>query len=199
MIPGAESTFLAPLLGTVRQLGYVVNDLEAAIGFWTNVLRVGPFVVVEEAIGDRDFVYKGIKRDIRTSLGFCYCGDVQLELVQQVNTVVSPYRDFLDDGREGLHHVAFFPDDYELCCDQLRGGGLTEVAWVAGRDGVKTNSFFDGPSGLGYMIELNAVTPERLTYYEGFKLLAQSWDGSRPIRRYKTRADYIASADCQSR
>lgn len=188
MIPREVSTFLEPLLGPVRQLGYVVKDLGAAIGFWTNVLRVGTFVVIEEAIGDRDFVYKGAKRDIRASLGFCYCGYVQLELVQQVNTAVSPYRDFLDDGREDLHHVAFFPDDYERCCDQLRSGGLAEVAWVAGRDGVKTNSFFDGPSGLGYLIELNAVTPERLTYYEGFKLLAQSWDGSRPIRRYKKRA-----------
>lgn len=186
---------LPPLLGEMRQLGYVVRDLDAAIRFWTETLKVGPFVVIEEAIGDRDYIHRGTKSDVKTSLGFAYCGEMQLELVQQVNSAPSPYMEFLEQGREGLHHVAFYPGHYEKCRAELVRMGLEEVAWVQTRDGQKNNSFFEGPPSLGYMLELTAVTAERIQYYSGFKQLAAGWDGTRPIRRYRTRADYMASED----
>jgi catechol 2,3-dioxygenase-like lactoylglutathione lyase family enzyme len=188
---------LKPLLGEVRQLGYVVKDLEAACAFWTGVLNVGPFVVIEEGIGDRDYMHRGRETDVGFKLGFCYCGDVQVEFVQQIGAAPSPYSEFLAQGREGLHHMAFFPDDYEQARAELLRRGLSEIACVQTRDGVRQNSFFEGPPEVGYLIELTPVTLERARYYNAFKVLAENWDGSRPVRRFANRAEFMASEDCQ--
>jgi catechol 2,3-dioxygenase-like lactoylglutathione lyase family enzyme len=197
MIALPDLSFMKPLLGDFKQLGVVVRDLDAAMRFWTHVLKVGPFVVIEEAVGDRDYMHRGVKSDVRMSLGFSYCGDVQLEFVQQLNTAPSPYVEFLDQGREGLHHIAFHPDDYEKACGELIALGLREIAWVQTRDGQKNGSFFEGPASLGFLIELTPVTPERVRYFSGFKLLTETWDGSRPVRRYATRPEFMASNDCR--
>jgi catechol 2,3-dioxygenase-like lactoylglutathione lyase family enzyme len=197
MIALPDTSFLKPIIGEAKQLGVVVKDLDAAMRFWTDTLKVGPFVVIEEAVGDRDYMHRGKKSDVKMSLGFSYCGDLQLEFVQQLNNAPSPYVEFLEQGREGLHHIAFYPDDYEKACRDLVALGLREVAWVQTRDGQKNGSFFEGPAALGFMIELTPITPERTHYYSGFKILAETWDGSRPIRRYATRANYMASEDCR--
>jgi catechol 2,3-dioxygenase-like lactoylglutathione lyase family enzyme len=41
---------LAPgFLRDGTQLTYVVSDLDAALRFWTDVMKVGPFVVIEDS------------------------------------------------------------------------------------------------------------------------------------------------------
>ena len=37
------------LFGPIRQMGYVVQDIEAAMQHWTRVLRIGPFYYAESA------------------------------------------------------------------------------------------------------------------------------------------------------
>jgi hypothetical protein len=197
MIMTPDATLLEPLLGKARQLGYVVRDLDAAMSFWTQMLDVGPFVVIEEAVGNRDYLHRGVKSDVQMSLAFTYCGDVQFELVQQINDAPSPYMEFLGEGREGLHHIAFYPDDYEQARAELLRRGMEEVACVQTLDGERQNSFFATPPEVGFMIELTPVTPEREHYYSGFRKLTETWDGTRPVRRYKNRAEYVASEDCK--
>ena len=34
---------MSKFLGPIRQLGYVVPDIEAAMEYWSNVLGVGPW------------------------------------------------------------------------------------------------------------------------------------------------------------
>ena len=37
------------LFGPIRQMGYVVQDIEAAMQHWTRALRIGPFYYAEGA------------------------------------------------------------------------------------------------------------------------------------------------------
>ena len=46
------------LFGPIRQIGYVVRDIEAALRYWTGTLDVGPFFYFEEA-PMQDFRYRG--------------------------------------------------------------------------------------------------------------------------------------------
>src|SRR5690606_28024172 len=96
-------------------------------------------------------------------------------------------------GREGLHHIAFYPEDYEGACRDLAALGYEEASYVRLPDGTKNVSYFDTPSHIGVMIELVPLTPLRRQHYAGVKLLADSWDGTDPVRRFKTRAEFIDS------
>ncbi len=44
--------------GEIRQNGYVVRDIEAAMSHWTTVLGVGPFFYFER-VPIEDFRYRG--------------------------------------------------------------------------------------------------------------------------------------------
>src|SRR4051812_21682473 len=97
---------VAAVLGNTVQWGYVVRDLEAAMRHWTEVLRVGPFI----AIGDFGKVqarHRGEPTDVKLVCAFSYLGDIQIELIQQLNDAPSPYMEFLAAGREGLQHHGF--------------------------------------------------------------------------------------------
>lgn len=61
------------------------------------------------------------------TLAFGQSEDVQIELIQQHDEARSGYQDFLDSGREGPQHVAFWFDDpvrYDAAYRRLIDEGL---------------------------------------------------------------------------
>ena len=44
---------LPAFLGRQMQIAFVVKDLDEALRFWTEAMNVGPFVVIEGAMDDR--------------------------------------------------------------------------------------------------------------------------------------------------
>ena len=116
-----EMKNLSSFLGQKMQLGYVVADLDAALRFWTEALKVGPFVVIEDSLGDRRFMHRGQPSEVRMSVAFSYFGDVQIEFITQQNSAPSPYTEFLSIAPAGgLHHLAFWPQDYAQAKITLR-------------------------------------------------------------------------------
>src|SRR5689334_12185843 len=112
VIPNASIPLLVGLLGKKMQISYVVRDLDAALHFWTDRLKVGPFVVIEHAAADRVVVYRGRRTSVKMSLAFSYVNDVQIELITASSLDPSPWTDFLAGGQEGLHHMGFWPENY---------------------------------------------------------------------------------------
>ena len=57
-------------LYTVRQLAYVVRDLDAALKYWTEVLKVGPFFRFDHCpLLDQKFYGKPSNTDVTLALG----------------------------------------------------------------------------------------------------------------------------------
>ena len=192
-----ELKHLPSFLGQKMQLGYVVADLDAAMRFWIDAFNVGPFVVFEEALGDRRFMHRGRQSDVKMSIAFSYFGDVQIEFISQSNDAPSTYTEFLAGGRAGgLHHLGFWPKDYPEACRELERLGFIEVTSVEMPDGTKNVSYFEGPAHLGTMVEVVPYTPARAKYFGSIRAMADNWDGTRPIRRYANRAEFLASPDC---
>ena len=92
MPPRADlARLLGPLLGQRIQLGHVVADLDAALAFWTGTLGVGPFVVIDDPVGDAPFVHRGQASGMRMKVAFSHLGDSMVELICQTNDAPSPY------------------------------------------------------------------------------------------------------------
>src|SRR6185369_10374617 len=97
---------MSRLFGEVRQIAFVVRDVERAMQYWIETLGVGPFFVLREITPDT-FRYRGAPSPAPTlTIGFANSGTLQVELIQQHDDRPSAYRDFLASGREGLQHVS---------------------------------------------------------------------------------------------
>ena len=86
---------MSRLFGPLRQMGYVVLDVEAAMKHWVEVCGVGPWFYAER-LPLTAFTYAGKRYDdIHVSIGLANSGDMQIELIQQRSDHPSMYRDFL--------------------------------------------------------------------------------------------------------
>src|SRR6478609_1008537 len=99
---------MSRIYGEVRQLGYVVADIEAAMRHWVDVLGVGPWFYVER-LPVTNFLYRGRPYAPRVSIAISNSGSAQIELIQQRCDTPTMYRDFLASGPEGLQHVSTWP------------------------------------------------------------------------------------------
>ena len=49
---------MSRLFGPLRQMGYVVKDIDAAMRYWIDVCQIGPWFYIDKLAVD-DFRYKG--------------------------------------------------------------------------------------------------------------------------------------------
>ncbi len=114
---------MSRIFGTIAQIGYVVNDIDAAMQHWVD-LGVGPWFYVDDVETDH-FRYRGVDSDMKMSVALANSGSVQLELIQPRNDAPSAYRDFLAAGREGAQHVAYWTENYDELYQRALNSGLT--------------------------------------------------------------------------
>lgn len=166
-------------LYTVRQLAYVVKDMNAALTYWTEVLKVGPFFVFEHC-PLKNQVYRGKPGDVDVDLALGNSGALQIELIYQHNDAGSVYKEFLDAGRVGVHHFGLMPEDYKAACEQYTALGHAAAfeCTVGGAELV----YFDTLAAIGHFTELwdnHAVFKDLFMLIEN---AAKDWDGSDPVR-----------------
>ena len=170
-------------LGTIRQLAYVVKDLDAALDYWVNTLKTGPFFKMEHVnLENQKYYGEPTQADISVALG--NSGDVQIELIVQHNDEKSVYKEFLDAGRQGVHHIALMPEDYAATYEQYLSSGH-KPAFELSLGGAPV-VYFDALDTVGHYIELwdnNSVFKDMFLLVEE---AAQGWDGSDPIRAMPT-------------
>jgi hypothetical protein len=173
---------MSRIFGDVRQNGYVVRDVEAAMRHWTQVLGVGPFFYFER-VPMEDFLYRGKPSAIEVSIALANSGPLQIELIQQRNDAPSSYRDFLEAGREGLQHVAYWTESFDPDFERLRGLGyeVIQSGCVGGPSGRFVYLATEGHPGT--IVEVSEVSGAKGQFFKHIAETARSWDGSEPIRR----------------
>ncbi len=174
---------MSRIFGAVAQNGYVVRDIHAAMRHWTEVMGVGPWFFFERVKPD-NFTYRGQPSGMEMSVALANSGDLQIELIQQLNDEPSMYKDFLDRGLEGLQHVAYWTTDYQAVYDKALGLGFRvgHEGQVGGPQG--RFSYFDAEAHPGTVIELSDISGNKRSLFEFVKKSAQQWDGSNPIRHF---------------
>jgi hypothetical protein len=193
MLTTAVPAILPTFLGDRIQLAFVISDLNNALKFWTETLRIGPFVVIENSVAGRTVIHRGAHTPMNTTLAFSYLGDIQIELVCPEDDHPSPFNDFLNSGRQGLQHIAFWPENFDKAREDLESHGFVEACSMYLSDGSRNVCYYDAPSDIGTMIEIVPLTAERSAYFSRIQRLARDWDGTRPVRRFKSREEFLAS------
>ncbi len=166
-------------LGEIMQLAFVPDDFDAAVDYWTQVMGVGPFFLME-GIHLEDMKYKGQPTDAVFDLALAYWGDIQIELIRPRDDHPSIYRGEYAAGN-GLHHVCILVDDieeaYRVCGEQ----GAQII--IEGALGDSRVIYVDPGSGPGGLVEILQQGEGGPGLFAMIKQAGEGWDGSDPIRK----------------
>jgi len=179
---------LSHTLGPIKQLAFVPQDFEASIKYWTEIMGVGPFFYLEH-ISLEDVFYRGEQIEYDCSAAIAFWGDMEIELLRQHNEGPSILMDFIEAGREDLHHMRLGVDDLQGARDQLEamGGKLIQSAILPGSGAY----FMMEMPGPGPIIELSMLEPRFEKLWAYMKKAADTWDGTDPLRAIPPEAEWL--------
>ena len=109
-------------LPPIDQVGFVVRDMDAALALYEPVF--GPFTQMDS--GEFEYDYRGEKDTSSLKLAFGRSGDVEIELIQWVSGR-TPHKEFIDAGREGMHHLRFRVDDLDAKVAEAEALGYRSI------------------------------------------------------------------------
>ena len=173
---------MSVFFGEIRQLGYVVPDIEAAMDYWSRVLGVGPFFYAER-VPVVNFTYRGAPSSPVTSVALANSGPVQVELIQQRNDAPTMYRDFVQAKGSGLQHVAYWTQNFDADMARLTARGFK--VGMGGEVGARGRFvYFETEYHPGAVIELSEVEGPKGKMFDLIRNAAAGWDGSDPVRPF---------------
>jgi catechol 2,3-dioxygenase-like lactoylglutathione lyase family enzyme len=109
-------------LPDLNQVGFVVRDLETALALYAPIF--GPFSTMDP--GPMTYDYRGREEECEMRLAFGSSGDVEIELIEWV-AGGCPHKEFLDAGREGMHHLRFIVENLETTAAQAEAFGYHAI------------------------------------------------------------------------
>lgn len=169
----------AGLPGAVRQVGYVVRDLDQAVADWLK-LGVGPWFLLRGQA--QSVLYRGRPCHVTVSLALANSGDLQIELIQQEGDEPSIFTEFLASGRTGVQQLAWWATDFPAAIRSAQALGWP-VVWSGGEEGKGARfAYLEPPAGPAPIVEIMEVTPATAGLAKLVREAADGWDGTAPLR-----------------
>jgi methylmalonyl-CoA/ethylmalonyl-CoA epimerase len=164
--------------GAIRQIAWVVADLEASVANWRRVSGVGPWTCFRNvAMRGR---LRGEAVTVRMHVALGYQADMEIELIQPLGEGPSPYRSAAGAPLVGMHHVAWFCEDVAADVARAQARGLNACFEAANE--VTRVAYLEDPREPGLLlefIEMNAVMRAGLA---ARLAAAHAWDGRDPVQ-----------------
>ena len=140
----------------VDQLGFVYKDIEKQARIFESLFNVPKFALIPEF--NNVVKYRGKDSNVRTKICISRQFDTQLELNQHIEGDCL-YKEFLDQGREGLHHISLFVDDLDSYIEYFKGKGYDVI--YAGSIGKQDWAYFNTEETLGLFLEIQETRKRR--------------------------------------
>jgi catechol 2,3-dioxygenase-like lactoylglutathione lyase family enzyme len=169
---------MSVLPGPIRQIGYVVTDLDRALASWVE-LGVGPWLVMRGL--SMRALYRGEPCETTLSLAMSNSGELQVELIQQEDDTPSIFTEFLAAKGPGYHQLAYWADDFEATMKAVEDPGWP-VVWSGGEDVGTRFAYVEPPNSPATIVEIMELTDTTSGMGRFIRDAAANWDGSDPIR-----------------
>jgi methylmalonyl-CoA/ethylmalonyl-CoA epimerase len=116
--PDLETLGLPP----IDQVGFVVKSLDDAEKQYGALF--GPFARIDGSV--RGATYRGRECDVELSILFGHSGKLEIEFIEWSGGD-SPHREFIESGREGLHHLRYHVNDTDAWIEKLAAVGYAPI------------------------------------------------------------------------
>ena len=168
-------------IGPVMQIAFVPTDFDAALAYWTQVMGVGPFYLIQN-IERGDLRYLGEPTGCKFSLALAYWGDMQIELIRPENDAPGIYRGKYGVSGDVLHHTCILTDNLAQARKTAEAAGAKVlVEGTVGDDGGVI--YVDTGGGAGSIVEILQPASGSESLFAMIKAASVGWDGSDPVRK----------------
>lgn len=176
---------MSRIFGEIRQIAFVVPNIDEAMAYWANVLGIGPFFI-KRKLTLANFTYRGIAQASPSiSIALANSGAIQIELIQQHDETPSIYLEFLSANRQGLQHVSSWVTRSEF---DSRRAALLQQGYSLAQEGTIPASgtrlaYFDTEqSGGGIIFEMaDLKEPAQYRRVMGIAEAAASWNSEHHV------------------
>jgi hypothetical protein len=171
-------------VGTVCQMAYVVEDIDAAIDWWVTKMGVGPWFVLP-SFGGEGHEFRGAPCTSYVKIAMSFTGSMNIELLQPLDDQPSVYKETVDRTGYGFHHFGLAIDGDEIEAEVERRIARGEV--LAHRAPVPTGgkvAYFEGGAGAPGFVELIPATTGMDEGFSHFWDATRNWDGKDPVRPF---------------
>jgi len=181
-LPQGQEMGFGVHVGQTIQTAYVVEDINAAIRWWIDEARVGPWFLLDHFL-QPDQRYRGQPATADVAIAMAFAGSMCIELIQPLDDNPSVYKEIIEKRGYGFHHigVAVSDVDGELPLYEARGYRLAFRAQVPTGGAV---AYLDNGRNDPGMLELIPATAGMDAAFTRFWQAAQNWDGRDPVRSF---------------
>ena len=116
--PELESLGLPP----IDQVGFVVRSVDEAAKRYGAMF--GPWSRMDGSVQGAS--YRGREADVKLDILFGRSGDIEIEFIEWKEGE-SPHREFIELGREGMHHLRYRVDDTDRWIEKLATVGYEPI------------------------------------------------------------------------
>jgi hypothetical protein len=140
----------------IFQFGYVYKDIKKQAKLMEQVWGMPKFACLGE--NTNEVIYRGVNSTYTTSICFSRYWGKQIELIQWVSGE-GIHKEFLDQGKEGFHHISCTVDDLDPYISDFEENGI-EAAFI-GSIGKQYFAYFDTTESLGFLVELQTTRKKK--------------------------------------
>lgn len=133
----------------VDQLGFVYKDIEKQAKIFETLFNVPKFAIIPETT--EIVTYRGKDEEVNTKIAISRQFNTQIELIQHISGDCI-YKEFVEQGREGFHHISFFIENIEAYIEHFENQGLEMIYY--GTIGKQVYAYFDAEETLGMLLEI---------------------------------------------
>lgn len=175
-MPGPLSKLCSP----VMQLSWVRHDAHVAMRYWIEVMGVGPFwYFTKPNLSNHKFEGKPVV--VTTTAAIAYWGDIQIEIISQLDDGPSVYRN-APYATQDMHHICVTTERMDdVIAEVEKSGGKVAMSFDEGDTGKVI--YADMGKG-GPLVEVIHLTDANYVFFDMMRDVAKTWDGSDPIREY---------------
>lgn len=171
---------MAPAPGRIIQTAFISADIHASMREMTRMMGVGPWFLRERGVFPRQ-VYLGQPATTALAIAMGYAGDMQFEIIQQLDDSPSVYREVAERSGYGLHHFGVAAEDYPAAIARYEADGYSLAYEAEVAHGARVG-YFDTHGALPAMIEVIEFRPATSAMFDTFRDAARDWDGRDPVR-----------------
>lgn len=140
----------------VDQLGFVFKDIEKQAKMMESLYGIPKFALMEQK--DLPIKYRGKDTKITIKIAISRFFNTQIELIQ-LTKGECVYKEFLDAGREGLHHVSFFIENLDSYIDEFQKHAINVIHY--GFIGKQRWAYFDTEKSFGLLLEFQETVKRK--------------------------------------
>ena len=133
----------------VDQLGFVFKDIEKQAKIMESTFGFSKFIFGEEKT--QIIKLRGIESQVTSQLAFSRLGNTQIELIKWIEGDCC-YKEFLDQDKEGMHHIAIYIEDTDSYIKHFETMGIGVLQ--AGEVFKTRFTYIDTEKTFGYIVEL---------------------------------------------